>query len=373
MIYKTIEDIEVAKFLLSPPGDTLQDTINHKGISQAELSKRMKRPLKTINEIIKGKSAILSDTALQLEKVLGISAEFWVEREKQYRLELARISEAEKLLEAKDWLSNFPLTGMKKLGWINYDKNNIIEQFSAILTFFSVSGIEAYQHFYGKHYATNVAFRMSANNDKNINAVNAWIRNGHLQANELLTPKYDKQKFLDVLLTIKELATENLHNFFKKVQELCLSAGVKVVHTPNLSQVKLHGSTFWLNDNPVIQLSNYYKRNDIFWFSFFHEAGHIIKHGKKEIFVEGLEHSEEGKEKEIEADQFAVYYTFSEQLEKQFIAYFQRTGDVRRQIIKFAAENNVLPAIIMGRLAKQNILHDSIGWQLNIYEKIELN
>ncbi len=64
MNYKKLEDIEAAKFLLSPPGDTLQDTITHKGISQAELAKRMKRPLKTINEIIKGKSAILSNTAI---------------------------------------------------------------------------------------------------------------------------------------------------------------------------------------------------------------------------------------------------------------------------------------------------------------------
>lgn len=373
MNYKTLEDLQAAKLLLSPPGDTLQETITHKAISQAELAKRMKRPLKTINEIIKGKSAILSDTAIQLERVLGISAEFWLEREKQYRLELARIEEAEQLLEAKDWLSSFPLPAMKKMGWIEYTTNNIMEQFNSILSFFAVSGIEAYRQYYGNQYVTNVAFRMSMANNKDINAINAWIRKGHLQAIELSVPAYNKQFFLDSLSQIKVLITEKNKNPFNKIQKLCANAGVKLVHTPNLPNVKLHGSTFWINDNPVIQLSNYYKRSDIFWFSFFHEAGHIIKHGKKEIFVEGLEYTKDGKAKEIQADKFAIDYTFSEQQEKLFLSEFNPIGDIKRQIVEFAEKNKIHPAVIMGRLAKLKILHDRIGWQLKLYEVIDLN
>ena len=60
-----------------PPGETLLESIGSLGMSQAELAQRMGRPLKTINEIIKGKAAITADTALQLEKVLRIPASFW--------------------------------------------------------------------------------------------------------------------------------------------------------------------------------------------------------------------------------------------------------------------------------------------------------
>ena len=76
MNYKTLEDIEAAELLLSPPGDTLLETMEAKGIKQPELAMRMGRPLKTINEIIKGKAAITPETALQLERVLGIPADF---------------------------------------------------------------------------------------------------------------------------------------------------------------------------------------------------------------------------------------------------------------------------------------------------------
>ena len=75
MKYLTREDIEAARQLISPPGDTLLEAIEEKGISQTELANRMKRPLKTINEIVKGKTVILPETAIQLERVLGISAE----------------------------------------------------------------------------------------------------------------------------------------------------------------------------------------------------------------------------------------------------------------------------------------------------------
>ena len=70
---------------VSPPGDTLLETIETLGISQSELAERMGRPKKTINEIIKGKTAVTPDTALQLERVLGVPASFWNNRVRQYR------------------------------------------------------------------------------------------------------------------------------------------------------------------------------------------------------------------------------------------------------------------------------------------------
>lgn len=80
-----------------PPGETLLDTIEALGMSQAELSERTGRPKKTINEIINGKAPITPDTALQLERVLGVSAAFWNNLGKNYRETLARLAEQERL------------------------------------------------------------------------------------------------------------------------------------------------------------------------------------------------------------------------------------------------------------------------------------
>jgi addiction module HigA family antidote len=69
----------------SPPGDTLSETLEEVGMSQTELARRMGRPPKTINEIVQGKTALLPETAFQLENVLGIPASFWLARETAYR------------------------------------------------------------------------------------------------------------------------------------------------------------------------------------------------------------------------------------------------------------------------------------------------
>src|SRR3990167_3995486 len=97
---------------VSPPGDTLADILDERGMTQAELAERTGRPLKTINEIIKGKAAITSETAIQFERVFGTTAEFWSQREANYRAYLARQKELEHLAVQKDWLKQFPIREM---------------------------------------------------------------------------------------------------------------------------------------------------------------------------------------------------------------------------------------------------------------------
>jgi HTH-type transcriptional regulator / antitoxin HigA len=101
--------LEIAKSLLSPPGDTIQEHIDFIGMSQAELAERMGRPKEKINDIIKGREPITTATAFQLDKVLGIPAGFWINRENTYRKELYELQQKEALESQKDWLAAFPI------------------------------------------------------------------------------------------------------------------------------------------------------------------------------------------------------------------------------------------------------------------------
>ena len=95
---------------VSPPGETLQELLAERSLSQAELATRMGRPKKTINEIVKGKAAITPDTALELELVLGVPAPFWNARERNYRASLAQM--AQRAREAANRVdAAFPLEG----------------------------------------------------------------------------------------------------------------------------------------------------------------------------------------------------------------------------------------------------------------------
>lgn len=369
MNFRTSDDLEAAKSLISPPGGTLADTLEAKDISQTELANRMGRPLKTINEIVQGKTAILPETAIQLERVLGISAGFWMEREKNYRLELAEIEEAETFFEKKEWLKNFPIKQMKDLRWINYTTDSPTEKFKAVLNFFAVSGKEA---FYGQYeIETPVAYRMSNTGQKSPYAVKAWLRRGELQGQELKAETYTAAKFKEALQKVRELMVQQPEDFFPQLQAWCLEAGVKVVHTPCLPKTKLQGSTRWINQTPLIQLSNQYQRNDIFWFTFFHEAGHILKHGKKDVFVEGLEYTTEGEEKEQEANRFATKYTLPEKEMSRIKEEVKKANNPVQFIRKVANELNIHPAMVLGSLAREKIIHDSLGWSSDIYKKIK--
>ena len=372
MKIKTLDDIQLAKDLISPPGDTLLETIELKGISQTDLAKRMGRPVKTINEIIQGKAAITPETAIQLERALDIPASFWLERERNYRLELAEIDDAEQLIQQKDWLNNFPIKQMMALGWLVPKSKDTVDVMDALLKFFGIGGKDAFYEATCFAYIEGSAFRLTNQDKKNPYALAAWLKQGERQAEQIKVATFDKNLFKANLAKIKELMVTHPDDFFLQLQELCAEAGVKVVHTPGLPNSKVHGSTRWLNDTPLIQLSNQFKRNDIFWFTFFHEAGHILKHGKKELFVEGVAYSHEGEQKEEEANQFAVEAIFSEKEEKEFLALVRAKGLTVDLVYSFAREIGTHPAIIVGRLEHKKLLLHGQGMKYGIIKKIDL-
>ncbi len=365
--YKTKEDIAIAREIISCPGDTLAEQIEYTGMSQAELAERMGRPKKTINEIIQGKAQITPETALQLERVVGIPGSFWMNLEKLYRLRLAEIDEAETLLQAKEWAKKFPCKAMKDKGWIAFDGNSA-NAGNALLSFFNVASPDVYEKFYhGQVYAT--ATSMSEKNSKDPYSVAAWLRQGERQAELLQVPDFDKKAFEATLQDIKKLAISGTDDFFPELQELCSKAGVKVVHTPCLPKAPLHGSTRWVKGNPLIQLSNRLNRNDIFWFTFFHEAAHILKHNKKDVFVEGMEYSCDGKEKEAEANAFAEESLMSRKEEKEIML---SGGFEKEDIQRFATKIGTHPAIVAGRLANRGVMKQHIGNVYGFYKKVEL-
>jgi HTH-type transcriptional regulator/antitoxin HigA len=117
------------------PGETLRETLETIGMTQAELAERTGRPKKTINEIITGKAAITAETALQLERVLGIPASFWNNLERNYREALARLKEEEELQKQEEWANNFPIDAMAKMGLIPKEDSEI-GKVRAVLNFF---------------------------------------------------------------------------------------------------------------------------------------------------------------------------------------------------------------------------------------------
>ncbi|TDE18063.1 HigA family addiction module antitoxin [Dyadobacter psychrotolerans] len=338
------------------PGETLKEKLEEMEMGPKEFALRTGKPEKTITAVLKGESSITPDMAVQFENVTRIPAHFWLNHQRGFDEYVARAKQQTVIAEAIDWARSFPIAAMCQQRWLP-QMASIEEKTSAMLAFFGFASHAAWEDYYFKQQL-KVAFRISLANTNEPYAISAWLRKGELQASELQAEEYVDKSFKEALPEIKKIMSSHPDNFFSNLQNICLRAGVKVVHTPCLPKAPIVGSTRWINDTPLIQLSGRYKRNDSFWFTFFHEAGHIILHGKKDIFLEKVEYSEKDKEKEKEADEFAVKWTLTEAQEQEILAAAPlRQKDIRDFADKFVTH----PAIIIGRLQHKKLIPYSLG------------
>ncbi len=321
------------------PGETLQEMLDHFGMPQAELAQRTGKTLKHINGIIKGKASIVPKTALELERVLGIPANFWNNLEKNYQESLARIEENKRLKQQVSWLENFPVKDLTKLGILSKGKDKL-KKFSELLSFYGVSNPDSWGEVW---FGDNAAFRKSPVFKQSPESVSAWLRLGELKAQKIVCQPFHENKFRDALKEIRnDFILKTIESTWPKIVELCAKAGVAVVCVLKLGKTHSSGAAHWLNPKKaVIQLSLRGKTDDLFWFNFFHEAGHICKHGKKEGYIDV------NGEKEKEADKFAADYLICETKYRGFLA----TGIKTRLFIQdFAIKMKLSPGVVVGRL-----------------------
>ncbi len=174
-----------------PPGETLRETLEFMGMTQAELAERTGRPKKTINEIISGRAAITAETALQFEMVLGIPVSFWNNLERNYQETKARLREEERLHSQIEWLRKFPIATLTKAGLLP-KKESRIGKLKALLNFFGVAGIDEWNLIWTSSQAE---YRTSAAFQRNPYAVSAWLRWGEIEAQKLECKPYNSNMF----------------------------------------------------------------------------------------------------------------------------------------------------------------------------------
>jgi HTH-type transcriptional regulator/antitoxin HigA len=347
------------------PGIDLEEKLEELGMGPLEFAVRTGKPEKTIHDVLNGRSAITPDMAVQFENALGIPAHYWLQRQRSFDESMARQRQREVIADSTDWAKCFPLKAMMVHGWIP-SMASLEERTLCLLAFFGVSNSDSWKAYYMEE-KLKTAFRISLKHTQEPYAISAWLRKGELQAKEQVAAVYDESIFKKKLLEIKSLMAKHPADFFPKLQKLCAQAGVRVVYTPQLPKAPISGSTRWMGDSPLIQLTGRYKRNDSFWFTFFHEAGHILLHGKKDVFLESIEWDGRNDAKEREADAFAVKWTFTDAEEQEVLESAPlNENDIRR----FAHKFNTHPAMIIGRLQHKRLIPFSLG--RSFLEPVEL-
>lgn len=330
------------------PGEVLSYELELRNMTQQELSRRTGITPKHIISILKAKSAISPEVAIKFERALGMPVEYWLNLESQYQEILARIAEEEQLERDLDWLNRIPVKVMAKMGWIEKLRDKKA-QLVEVLRFFGIANVKQWDDMWPN---LNVAYRQNQTHEVFPEAVSAWLRRGELESAKISCNPYNKGKFREALDNIRYLTTEDPEHFIPTMQELCAMAGVAVVFVAALPKTGVSGATRWLNkDKAIIQLSLRYKTDDHLWFTFFHEAGHILLHGKKELFLEGSNGLD--PEKEHEANVFAENELIPSKIFSEFI---REASFSKSSICKFAKSVGIAPGIVVGQLQYKKLL-----------------
>lgn len=339
---------------VSPPGDSLAEMLEDRGMTQADLARRINLSPKTINEIILGKSAITTETALALEMVLGASAEFWLNRERNYRVALARQQDEQRLRSSADWLKQVPYAEMVNRSWVESSSDTAM-QVKSMLQFFGVVSVEQYECQYSQPVA---AFHKPATVGSRTGALAAWLRRGEILAQQISCSPYNEAAFKKALDEARKLTLRPFEDVRGDLVQMCAAAGVAVVFVRGLVKSSVYGATRWPSPRKaLLQLSFRSNVEDTTWFTFYHEAGHILLHSKREVFIDEMPGSTEvshDPQKEDEANTFAEDSLIRR---RSWDAFVDRKGYTNEQsITAFAREMQIHPGIVLGRLQKKELV-----------------
>lgn len=332
---------------VTPPGEMLEEKLQEIGMSQTELAERIGRTKKTVNEIIKGKAPLLPETAVQLERVLGVPARFWANAEANYRQALARHEEAERLAKQREWLDRLPAKALVKQGILSREGDRV-SRLRDLLNFFGVASFEALSRI-GEERC--LAFRQSLAHEVDQYALLAWLRLGELQAQKIACAPYEESRFRQTLGAIRKLCAGSPPTAAPKMQQGCAESGVALVFVPEIPGARAWGVTQWVSaDKAILQLSLRGKSDDQFWFTFFHEAAHILLHPKKAVYVE---FGQDADEHEEQANRFARDILIPPPEWRRIVATRPRSA---AQVRAWANRLGIGPGVLVGRLQHEGIL-----------------
>jgi len=331
-----------------PPGEYLAEVLKARGMTQADLARRVGRPVQAVNEIIKGEKAITPETAIQFERALDVPAHIWTGLESRYQLIKARLEDKKRLKKEAAYIARTPYKQLAEQKCVERTRDPELK-------------VRELHRFYGVSSLANVpairaneaSFRCGRGLEASGYALTAWIKCAELRAAGIRTSAFDKKKLRAALPEIRALSRKGPAEFVPELERILSGCGVVFILLPHFPKTYAHGATFWTKpDKAVLLMSIRGRWEDIFWFSLFHEIGHLLLHGKK-TFIDDRKTPPELAGKEKEANEFAA----NSLIPAEKFAAFARRGDFGEIPIKtFAEEVGITSAIVVGRLQHEELL-----------------
>ncbi len=325
-----------------PPGETLRELLDERGLTQRDLARRADLSPKHVNRLLQGLVPLSPDVAQRLERVTGTPARIWNRREADYRSDLERLRTQRDLAEYGPWLRELPVKVLVERGVLPEQPADKASRAEQMLSFFGVASVEAWEDVYA---GPACAFRKSKVYEAKHGALSAWLRLGEIAAQDIRCNPFDPAALRSALPGLRALTTERPEVFGSRMAEICAAHGVAVVFVEEITGARASGATRWLTPSKaLVQLSLRYRTDDHLWFTFFHEIAHVLLHGKKDVWIEGDSPTADDP-REAEADQFSRDVLIPPRAAAELPLLKTESA-----VQEFAARIGVAPGIVAGRL-----------------------
>lgn len=335
--------IRSRSYIAVPPGATIREQLEDRGMSQKEFAERLGMSEKHVSNLINGKVELTPETAFRLEMVLGIPARFWNNLEAIYREKLIKIK-AENALEPEIILAEqFPYDEMAANGWVE-PTDKPAERVFNLRKFFEVAELKLLN----SDLLPDIAYHRTSTSDPADYSTIVWIQKVKIEARKTDTDKIDLSKLSGSLEEIRLMTLKQPTDFIEELVQKLSACGFALVLIPALNELSLQGAAFYDRKKIVIGLPVQEMNNDTFWFSLFHEIGHVLSdHLNPDSKVNTAEQDE------AEVNEFAENIMIPA---NQFQNFLDGGSFSREAILCFSEEIQIDPGIIAGVLQKKSIL-----------------
>ena len=332
-------------YIATPPGATIKEQLNYRGMSQKEFAARMDMSEKHISRLINGDVHLTPETAVRLEMVLGIPAQFWNNLEANYREKIIK-AEAENAMDADaEMAKQFPYSEMAKLEWVP-ETRAVKEKVIYLRKYFEIVELSLLE----TKQLTNIACRRLAITEKSDLALMAWAQEAKIKARDIQTAPINIKGLISAMSEIRKMTVLKPDEFCPQLKKRLMEYGIALVFLPHLKGSFLQGASFMDGNKIVVGLTARGKDADKFWFSLFHELAHIV-----------LGHIGQTDGTSEDDEKAADKWSGDTLITSEAFEIFKKNKDYsERSVLQFAKDQGIAPGIVVGRMQREGMIKYSM-------------
>jgi len=325
------------------PGYYIQELVDESGLTQEDFAKRLGTTPKNLCVLIKGEQSLSNDIAIKLSRMYGTSIVYWLNIQLAYDELLAEFQSEKELLQERDIFRLMDYSYFREYFGLPDFPRQIDQQIKAVREFLHISSLTVL-----KNRDLAASFRCTMKNLSVSNVVNsnAMVQIAVNEVRKAKIPKFNRVGFtraVDFALTL----TDDLKKAYPVIKNSFEEAGVVLVLLPNLRNSGVNGATKRVDGKVLLLVNDRRHYEDTFWFTLFHEIGHIMNESY------GVTFEKDENEAEDEADRYARNKLIPSDQYDQFVA--ETIVFDERAVTQFAQKIGRDPGIVYGRLQKDTI------------------